>query len=93
MRRFVIAALFILPLMGMANAQDATKDAAPDASKPSAEATAAVDKALADAGCKPGALALMPDGSYAADDVECADGKNTVKLDKDYKIVSKTKDK
>jgi hypothetical protein len=58
-----------------------------------AEALAAIDKVLADIGCKVEADDVDATGDgYEADDVECKDGEFEVTFDKDFKIKSKEKD-
>lgn len=88
MRLFAFLALLVLPLIGTANAQE--KDTKPE---PTAEAKAAAEKSLTEAGCKLGGLNVNADGTYTADDTVCAEGKSTVTLDKDFKVVNKTLDK
>jgi len=59
----------------------------------SAEAQAAIEKALAEIGCKVEADDIdATDDGYEADDVKCKDGEFEVSFDKDFKITSKEKD-
>ena len=59
----------------------------------SAEAQAAIAKALADIGCTVEADDVdATDDGYEADDVKCKDGEFEVTFDKDFKITSKEKD-
>ena len=59
----------------------------------SAEAKAAVVKAIADIGCTSDEIEAEDGGSYEADDARCKDGQYDITLDKDFKIVNKKKDK
>lgn len=59
----------------------------------SADAQAAIEKALAEMGCKVEADDIdATDDGYEADDVKCKDGEFEVSFDKDFKITSKEKD-
>lgn len=59
----------------------------------SAEAQAAIEKALAEIGCTVEADDIdATDDGYEADDVKCKDGEFEVSFDKDFKITSKEKD-
>lgn len=58
-----------------------------------AKAQAAIEKALAEIGCKVEADEVdATDDGYEADDVECKDGDFEVTFDKDFNITSKEKD-
>ena len=57
----------------------------------SAEAKAAVVKALGEIGCTSNDIEAE-DGGYEADDAKCKDGQYDITLDKDFKIVNKKKD-
>lgn len=82
MRSLAIAALLTIAFAGAAAAEK----------KVSKEATAAIEKALAEIGCKPGDIEAGKGGGYEVDDVECKDGQYDVKLDKDFKITGKKKE-
>ena len=59
----------------------------------SAEAQAAIEKALAEIGCTVEADDIdATDDGYEADDVKCKDGEFEVSFNKDFKITSKEKD-
>lgn len=70
---------------------------ADDDAPPSAEELKAITTALEAMGCK-GADEIEKetrmDGSYhfEIDDTQCADGQYDIKLDKDFKVLSKSKD-
>ncbi|MGH9808332.1 MAG: PepSY domain-containing protein [Terriglobia bacterium] len=58
-----------------------------------AKAQAAIEKALAEIGCKVEADEVdATDDGYEADDVECKDGDFEVTFDKDFNTTSKEKD-
>jgi hypothetical protein len=58
-----------------------------------ADALKAIEKALAEIGCKVEADDVdATDDGYEADDVKCKDGEFEVSFDKDFKITSKEKD-
>jgi hypothetical protein len=66
---------------------------AASAGEVNAEAQAAIEKALAEIGCKVEADDIdATDDGYEADDVKCKDGEFEVTFDKDFKIMSKEKD-
>ncbi len=66
----------------------ARRKAAPSGSNPPNANTSATRTAF---GCKPGEFEA-DDKGYRADDAECSDGQNDIKIDKDFKITSRRKD-
>lgn len=79
-------------------ASSATPAGAEDDSAPSTEETASISAALAAMGCKgwdeieKEAKAGGAGYHFEIDDTTCADGQYDIKLDKDFKLIDKSRD-
>lgn len=60
--------------------------------KPSEEQVAKIKEAIAAWGCTGGEFELEESGVFEVDDAQCKDGQFDFKLDKDFKVISATRD-
>jgi hypothetical protein len=82
MKRTLVSSLFAALL---STAALADRDATP------AEAEK-IQAALAVVGCSGGEMEQEDSGIFEVDDAKCKDGQYDIKLDKDFKIISMTRD-
>lgn len=62
--------------------------------KPSSEEADRITKAIAALGCSGGEMEKESEasGTYEIDDAKCKDGQFDIKLDRDFKLISMTRD-